>query len=284
MKLERFRSMGCEIVVAGAEGDVLGRIEELFHERDATFSRFQPRSELNRVNAASGRTVAVSSLFAEAISAALEAAAATGGLVDPTLGAAIEAAGYMRDFDQLEPDPRPPAPAPPGRWESIRLSGPFLRVEAGVALDLNGVVKALAVDHALRLLPGGGFVSAGGDLATLEEVDVGLPRGGAVRLVRGALATSGTATRRWWRGGELQHHLIDPRTGRPAASPWEHVTVCGHTCITADTAAKAAFLRGEDGPDWLDERGLPGRFVSGEGEIVVSERWRTSVEEAAACT
>lgn len=283
MKLHRFRSMGCEVVVGGATGDERGRIEELFHERDAVFSRFRADSELNRVNRHAGRVVSVSPLLARAVEAALEAAAATDGLVDPTLGSAIEAAGYTRDFALLEPDPRPRDHGEPGSWETVRLAGRLLRVGPGVRLDLNGVVKALAVDDALSLLGGPGFVSAGGDLAANVELDVGLPRGGAVRLVRGGLATSGSATRRWWRGGELQHHLIDARTGAPADSPWEQVTVCGVTCLAADTAAKAAFLLAEDGPAWLDERGLPGRLVSRSGAVVANECWRASLERAPAC-
>ena len=139
----------------------------------------------------------------------------------------------------------------------------MLRLAAGVQLDLNGVVKALAVDRAAALLDGDGFVSAGGDLATRGAVDVALSGGDAVR-VSGGLATSGTTRRRWLRAGEPQHHLIDPRTGRPSDTPWSEVTVCGATCLAADVAAKAALLLGADGPAWLERRGLPGRFVGAE--------------------
>jgi FAD:protein FMN transferase len=279
--LHRFRSMGCEIVVGGADGVEQRRIEELFAQRDATFSRFRADSELNRVNALAGSVVQVSPLFRDTVEAALDLAAATAGLVDPTLGDALEAAGYDRDFVRLRPDPRPPRAGAAGSWERVRISGRLLRVEPGVRLDLNGVVKAMAVDDAVGLLGGDGFVAAGGDLAARGEVDVGLPGGGAVRLVRGALATSGTATRRWMRGGHLQHHLIDPRTGRPAKSPWEQVTVCGRTCRDADAAAKAAFLLGHDGPDWLMEQGLPGRFLTADGVIAATRDW--SAEEEPAC-
>ena len=112
----------------------------------------------------------------------------------------------------------------------------------------------MAVDDAVGLLDGPGFVSAGGDLAARETpVSVALADGAAVTLVRGGIATSGTATRRWLRGGELQHHLIDPRTGAPSRSPWLYVTAIGRTCTAADVAAKAGFLLGHDGPEWLDE-------------------------------
>ena len=190
---------------------------------------------------------------------AIRAREPTGGLVDPTRGAAAEAAGYDRDFARLEPTDEPPrAAAGPG---PIELYGRVLVLAPGVRLDLNGVVKAAAVDDALRLISRPGFVSAGGDLGTRGRLDVGLPGGGVVGLVSGGLATSGRTKRRWLRGGAEQHHLIDPGTGRPSRSRWDEVTVCGATCLAADVAAKAAFLLGDDGPDWLAERGLPGRFL-----------------------
>ena len=280
----RFRSMGCEIVVAGASPGAVRRIEALFGERDCVFSRFRPDSELSRVNRRRDDIVRVSNLFATTVGAALDAAAWSGGLVDPTLGAAIEASGYTLDFEQLAPDPRPPGDAAPGSWRALRLAGSLVSLPRSVKLDLNGVVKALAVDDALELLDGDGFVSAGGDLAARGEIDVALPGGGAVRLVRGALATSGSSARAWLRGGRLQHHLIDPATGSPSESPWEQVTVCGASCLTADVAAKAAFLLGEAGPDWLEKRGLPGRFLAHGGDEVVNGAWRRSLAGAFACT
>ena len=248
-----FESMGCEVVVEGATMAEAERVRELFDERDAVFSRFRPDSELNRVNAAGGATL-VSPLFARMVALALRARDSTGGLVDPTLGAALEAAGYDRDFAELVARDEPPASAAAG---TVALYG---RVLVASRLDLNGVVKAAAVDDALRLLSGTGFVSAGGDLAANAPLDVRLPDGGSVRLVRGGLATSGRTRRRWLRAGEMQHHLIDPTTDRSSTSLWDEVTVCGATCLAADVAAKAAFLLGDEGPDWLDERRLPGRF------------------------
>jgi FAD:protein FMN transferase len=279
-----FRAMGCEVVVGGAAADELAGVERLFEEWERTFSRFVPGSELNQVNAAAGRPVVVSPLFARALAAALLAASDTGGLVDPTLGLALESAGYADDFDRLAPDPEPAGPPAPGVWRSVVAAGRLVAVPAGIRLDLNGVVKALAVDASLALLAGDGFVSAGGDLAARGELTVALPDGEAVLLRSGALATSGTAKRRWLRAGAVQHHLIDPRTGRPSDSPWEQVTVCGATCVAADAAAKAGFLAAEDGPAWLDARGLPGRFLDRAGNVSVNAAWRRSIEGAPSCT
>jgi thiamine biosynthesis lipoprotein len=263
--------MGCEVVVRGdADG-----VAALFAEWDARFSRFRPHSELSRVNAAAAEAVWVSEPFAAALRVALAAWEQTDGLVDPTLGAAIVAAGYDRDFAALVDD-GPCGAAAPSRAREIGLSGRLLRRPPGLALDLNGVVKALAVDAAAARLRGDGFVSAGGDLAARGPVDVALPGGGAVRLVAGALATSSTAVRRWRRDGAWQHHLIDPRTGRPARTPWVTVTACGASCVAADVAVKAGLLAG---PEWLEARGIPARLVAHDGEVTLTAGW-----EAAVCT
>jgi thiamine biosynthesis lipoprotein len=269
--------MGVHVVVGGAHGDELGRIARLFDEWERVFSRFWPASELNRVNASEAPTVLVSPLFARVVQVALDAGRSTGGLVDPTLGVAIEAVGYDRDFPLLEPD-GPLGPAHSSSLETVELAGRLLSRPPGVKLDLNGVVKAMAVDRALGLLDGGGFVSAGGDVASRVASVVALPAGGSVRLECGGIATSGTTRRRWTRAGSAQHHLIDPRSGRPSASCWREVTVAAGSCLAADVAAKAAFLLSRDGPDWLDARRLPGRFV-GEDGVVANASWRAALAD-----
>lgn len=277
-----FPSMGCDVVVAGGSASEAAAIERLFDRRDRIFSRFRQDSELNRVNAAAGEPVRVSREFADMLGVALEALRETDGLVDPCLGAELEAAGYDRDFASLASINSSTLVAR-SRREAVQLTGRSVAVPRGVKLDLNGVVKGRTVDDAVALLSGEGFVSAGGDLAVRGSLVAELPRGGTVQLVRGALATSGTDRRRWLRGRELRHHLIDPRTGAPSSSRWEQVTVCGLTCVGADVAAKAAFLLGSDGPTWLDKRGLPGRFVTPEGDITVNRAWQRTLERAGAC-
>jgi thiamine biosynthesis lipoprotein len=155
-----------------------------------------------------------------------------------------------------------------------------LRTEP-IVLDLNGVVKGRTVDDALALA-GRGWVAAGGDIATREPVVVGLPGGESVVLHGGGLATSSVAKRRWRTDGVEQNHLIDPRTGAPTTSVWRDVTVVAATCLAADTAAKAALLHSHDGPAWLDERGLPGRFVAHDDEVVLTDAWARRAPRAAA--
>jgi len=244
--VSRFRAMGCDVAVAGGDHDAVAAVLERW---EAAFSLFRPESELCRVNRAQSQVLTVSPLFTQALRTALDVAGETKGLVDPTLC---------------------------GRWREITLSGRLLSRPPGLALDLNGVVKALAVDDAAATLAGPGFVSVGGDIAVLGAVDVALPAEGSVRVVSGGLATSGTASR--------GAHLVDTTTGRPSYSPWEQVTASGASCLAADVAAKAGFLLGERGPEWLDERRVAGRFVAPHGAVVENDSWSRATREAATCT
>jgi len=264
--------MGCEIVVGGATIDETAAIERLFVALEFSLSRFHPDSELERLNRSPAEAVIVSPILATALEDGLRAAAATDGRFDPTIAEALEAAGYDRTFSDVDSSPvRPHRPA--GRWREVQLVGTLVRRPAGLRLDLNGVVKGRAVDDALALIEGDGFVSAGGDLATRGELVVALPQGDTVTLASGALATSGVTTRSWAReDGARQHHLIDPSTGAPADVPWESVTVCAATCLAADVAAKTAFLLGNEGPAWIERRGLQGRFLSNDS-IVFAGGW-----------
>jgi thiamine biosynthesis lipoprotein len=271
-----FRSMGCDVVLSDGRAET--EVRALFSDRDQRFSRFVDDSELNAVNARPLGVAILSAEFAELLALAIRVARSTAGLVTPAVGAAVEAAGYDRDFAQLPGDGELRAPVRVPDLDALALRGRVLLRTSPVLLDLNGVVKGKTVDDALELQEGG-WVSAGGDLATTVPVQVGLPSGGTILLREGGLATSSVAVRTWTRGGARQHHLIDPATGRPARSPWRDVTVAAQNCVAADVAAKAALLCGSDGPEWLDRRSLPGRFVDGRGAVHVNEAWRAAVPE-----
>jgi FAD:protein FMN transferase len=283
MSTTTFRAMGSEIVVGGATDVEVAAIERLFVTLETALSRFRPDSELQRLNRSPCEAVITSPILASALENALRAAEATDGRVDPTIADALVSAGYDRPLAEVGLAPLHP-PVPAGRWREVRLTGSLVRRPVGLTLDLNGVVKGQAVDDALALIEGDGFVSAGGDLATHGKIVVALPGGDTVALLSGALATSGVSTRSWEReDGARQHHLIDPATGAPADVPWESVTVCAATCLAADVATKAAFLLGDDGPAWLEQHGLQGRFLGGDG-VVLAGDWPQQPSDAVSCS
>ena len=128
MNDHRFVAMSCDVHVVGGTPGQRAAIERLFAERELVFSRFVPRSELNRVNASAGRVIMVSPLFVQTLRIALDAADETEGMVVPTLGGALEAAGYTRDSSLLAPEPAPRRLRPPpvgcsrsaASWGSMR--------------------------------------------------------------------------------------------------------------------------------------------------------------------
>ncbi len=272
-----------------AAGAVL--IEELA-AIDAACSRFRPDSEISRVNAARGATVQVGALLAEAVSVALRAAELTNGAVDPTIGGAVRALGYDRDFAQVRDDDQPVAPAGPAPgWRRLEWDAEqrMLRAPRGVWLDLGATAKALAADRiaarAADLAGCGVLVSLGGDVAIGGEPpgegwQVGVsddhedPKPTlTVTLTAGGLATSGTFRRRWRRGGRTVHHIVDPRTGDVAAPCWRTASVVAATCVDANIASTAAIVMGRAAPGWLAECGLPARLVAEDGTVTSVTGW-----------
>jgi thiamine biosynthesis lipoprotein len=295
-----WRALGttAELLVTDPGALVAARraVEAELAEIDRACSRFRDDSELTRLNLAGGKPVEVGPLLAEAIDVALRAARATGGLVDPTLGAAMDEIGYDRDFDEIAADgPAPRALAAPG-FGCVRLDPrrSTVQLPPGVRLDLGATAKAWAADRAAARAAAvtpelGVLLSLGGDLAMAGPgPDAGWPVGVAddhaaerasatVALAGGGLATSSTTVRAWRRDGRPVHHILDPATGLPAPVVWRTVSVAAATCVDANTAATAAIVRGEDAPEWLEGLGLPARLVSAGGEVATVAAWPAEV-------
>ena len=118
-------------------------------------------------------------------------------------------------------------------------------------------------------------VEAGGDFAVgglppgraSWPIRIELPSGALdLELPRGAAATSGISRRTWRVDGELRHHLIDPRTGRPAVTDLLSVTVAAASCREAEVVAKCALILGRaDGAALLRRLGLTGLLVTEDG-------------------
>jgi FAD:protein FMN transferase len=268
----------------------------------AACDRFRVDSELSRINAAGGRPVEVSALFAETLRRALAVAEATDGAVDPTVGAALVATGYDRDFMEV----RHGGPAlrlvrrPVAGWRSVRLDGQVVRLPRGVLLDLGATAKALAADRAAARASAetrcGVLVGLGGDIAVSgpppedgwrihvaddHRDDGSGPSGQDIVMVAGGLATSSVTVRSWRRGDQQLHHIIDPATGLPAASCWRTASVAAASCVEANAAATAALVKGRKAIPWLAGLRLPARLVRLDGRAFPVAGWP---EDAATTT
>lgn len=278
-----------------------GVVEQGLDAVDQACSRFRSDAELVHVNASAGAITPVSALLFEALRAAFGAARSTSGLVDPTIGKALRLSGYddtfsivrtrhgrlVRASSVLGPD-----------WRSVELddASRTVRLPLGVELDLGATAKALAADRcalaASEAIGSGVLLSLGGDIAIAGAAPAGgwpirvaddnsAPLDGpgpTVAVATGAIATSGTTVRRWTTATRETHHIIDPRTGRAAVSPWRTVTVAAATCVDANTASTAAIVLGDAAPSWLAARSLPARLVHNDGTASLVAGWPGETE------
>jgi thiamine biosynthesis lipoprotein len=282
----RWRAWSTHVELAVVDAGQLRDATEVVTDRmaavDAACSRFRPDSELRRLRP--GRQQ-LGPLLAELVAAALQSAQDTDGLVHPGLGRTLRSAGYDRSFADLpRRRPRQVRTTPAVDWRSVRLHGDELELPSGVELDLGATAKAWVVDDIARRLGDVGvraLIGVGGDMAVAgKPPEAGWPvavgdLGGPIDVVelRGALATSSTARRTWRCGGQLLHHVLDPRTGAPAPPVWRTVSVAAPSCLAANTASTAAVVMGETAPRWLEVRALPARLVALDGTVCCIGGW-----------
>ncbi|MGZ4168069.1 MAG: FAD:protein FMN transferase [Solirubrobacteraceae bacterium] len=239
-------------------------------------SRFEADSELSALNRDPRRAVPASQLLRAAVAAGLWAARRSGGLVDPTLGGALEAAGYVTSMaDQTPasltealrwaPPRRPAAPAANSPWTEMQVddaAGLIVR-SVGTKFDTGGTGKGLCADAVAHRLGGYGrfLVDCGGDIAVgglgaqLRPFLIGVEhpltgdRVGSVAVRAGGIASSGLNVRIWRdRAGGYSHHLLDPRTGRSAWTGLVGATaVSPESALEAETLSKMALLSGPEG-------------------------------------
>ncbi len=285
-------SSSASVVVTepGALASVVEIVRSGLDDVDRACSRFRSDSELSGLTAGTSR---LSPLLADLVGTALDAAEASGGLVDPTVGVAMQQLGYDRSIELL------PTDGPPVRivkevpgWRRVHLYGDRLELPAGVLLDLGATAKARAADllarRAADTVGVGVLVELGGDISTAGAA----PAGGWQVLVRDteddpacqvtltqgfAVATSSTVRRTWRCGGVRIHHVLDPRTAAPASPIWRSVTVAAPTCVQANTASTAAVVLGHEAAHWLSERGFTARLVDQQRRVVRVGSWPEEV-------
>ncbi len=281
----------CEILNDGA-ADLVALGFSRLGQLEQTWSRFLPDSELNRLQEWRGRWLECSDDLVAALQWSLRMHTETRGLFDPSIRANLEQLGYDRTFAELVEQASQPvegllAEPTPG-LRGLEISNNWVRLEPGLSIDLGGIGKGLAADIvADELIVAGAnsaYVSLGGDIhAAGEPVDqhgwqVPLlhPITGATidhhALYSGALVMSTVAIRRWTRGGVDHHHIIDPRTGRPADTGLIGVAVADQSAARGEALAKAAIIAGADeGAALLRSANVKAWMISADHVHVVQE-------------
>lgn len=291
---------------------ILEQVEALFQAAEARFSRFRTTSELAQVNAQAGQWTPVSNLFWRLLTRALHLSRVTDGLFDPTVLNAVVATGYDRDFAEVRlrgapsnAQAQPTAPTLRGCWQAVELD-PLqhaLRLPPDGKLDFGGIAKGETAQAAVAFLSQWGpcLVDAGGDLVAGDAptgwpgwlVGVAKPTPfepadaddapdrdlAHLWLKNSALATSGTDYRRWQQGGVTVHHLIDPRTGKAAATDLLTVSVLAAEAGVAEAWAKAALILGaKAGRALLEAHHHPAALVDQQQQLTVTSALQPFVQ------
>ena len=276
MDYQQFRAMNSDIILA-AEGSqdslTLGfkLARDFINASEVRFTRFTDFSELSCLNRTAGAWFQASPELFQVVQMACEYAAETEGLFDPTMLAALEAAGYDKSMDDIRADGVSSHGVPPqsrsiystrSAFRAIQLDEPThsIRLPLNTRIDLGGIAKGWIAEQAALILSEYATacaVSAGGDMflvglpADEPSWSIGLedPRAPdrdltTLHIGPGAVATSSIAKRRWQQGRRTQHHIIDPRTGLPAETDWVSVSVIAPHAALAEVYAKALLIGG----------------------------------------
>lgn len=270
MQTHQFSAMNTSIVLQ-AEGtkaqDAFKRAEAYIKKEEQRFSRFLPDSELSALNRSAGEWVGASLEMMDLLDNAVETHLATQGLFDPAVLPELRAIGYTRSLGGASR----PLGSDPAEIHERRGSASFAKIEldwvkrrvripSDMQIDLGGIAKGWIAEQTTRLMTSfspASAVSIGGDIFLLGaphgkgawEVGLEDPRDPTQDLILllvedGAVATSSTVKRTWTQGTEERHHLIDPRSGEPAWSPWLSVTVFAPRAVLAEAFAKAILIGG----------------------------------------
>jgi thiamine biosynthesis lipoprotein len=277
MMYEEFRAMNSDIVLAAEGADRVSiehgftQVREFITKSEERFTRFSDVSELAELNRSAGQWFQASDEMFDVLQIAYLLANVTGGLFNPAILPTLQRLGYNRSMDELRKnnagvnDPKQIQNGDVDNnqdFSQVQLdpaTGSVL-IPKGMQIDLGGIAKGWIAEQAAHRLAescNACAVNAGGDMFLVNlphserywEVGLENPMKPAEDLAilhvePGAVATSSTAKRQWKHNGQVQHHLIDPRSGQPAETDWLSVTVWAEQATDAEVYAKALLIAG----------------------------------------
>jgi thiamine biosynthesis lipoprotein len=254
---------------------------------DLLMSNFKPESEIGQLNTNAGvKPVKVSDETLAVIERAIDVSKRSAGVFDITVGAYKGLWKFDDDMDEAcrlqKPDCKLPEASDVDKrrklvnWKDIVVDSKkktvFLK-RKGMAVTLGGIAKGYAVDKCVEILAKDGFkdfmFQAGGDMYISGSKDdkpwmIGIrdPRGPADSMFAvgpikdHSFSTSGDYERGFVKDGVRYHHILDPRTGRPATAS-RSVTIRAKDAFTADAWSKVMFIYGwKDGMDIIKREKL----------------------------
>ena len=314
--------MGTVCTVNAYDDGTKSLYDELFarlHEIDETFSVTIDSSEISAINKAAGeRSVSVSSDTAYVVKAALAFAELTGGAFDPTVGPLVKLWGINTDHARVPAQSEIDAVLPLINWRDVSAAddNTVMLKRRGMALDLGGIVKGYAADELTKILKARkvrrAIVDLGGNIFVYGKKKDGSPwRVGikdpndpegvpaiVLNVANSTIVTSGVYERFFTENGVRYHHILDVKTGYPAASGLLSSTIVCESSMAADALSTSVFVLGREGGMELLHRiqssaGTPlaeipglhaqvlGIFIEEDGSVTASKALEGSLEAPA---
>ena len=263
-----------------AVSDELTRLDALLDATDA-------ESAIGRLNAGEPLDGEAAMLVRQAVAYS----EATGGAFDPTVYPLMRLWGFTDETQRVPSDAEITAALANIGTNQVQLDETAVSLHPGAAIDLGGIAKGYAADRCVALLEQSdataALLSLGGNIQTYGTKPDGTPwtigiadpqqpeQAVASVAVTGtkALVTSGGYQRYFEADGVTYHHIIDPKTGRPAESGLASVTILADSGTMADAYSTALFVMGlEDAVDfWRAEQSFEAVFITTDGEIYATE-------------
>jgi thiamine biosynthesis lipoprotein len=289
MIYREFRAMDTDILLAaeGAKESIqsgFDRVQGFIFESENRFTRFSSDSELSRLNDSAGAWFEASEDMFDVITQAIRLHHDTQSLFDPAILPALEYAGYDRTIEDVQTYgaavmERPLKMKSRRGFKDIQLepNGHRIKLPENLRIDLGGIVKGWIAEQAAWILSNYArtcAVDAGGDAfliglpvgedswrITLEDPNEPGKGLTVLNVKPGAIATSTITRRRWRQGGQTRHHLIDPRTLKPAETEWLSVTVVATHAAEAEAYAKSLLIGGSHEANRISELNKDLEFI-----------------------
>lgn len=232
----------------------LYRLDRLFSISSATGDIAQ----LNRSGSAS-----VSDETGQLLTRALSFSEQTDGAFDPTIYPVAQLWGFYSGAFQVPSDTKLQAALKHVGWNRCHLDGSSVTLEEGTQLDLGAIAKGYASARVAQIIQNAGVSSAnlslGGNIhvvgskpdgsdwkVAIADPDDPSDYAGILQVQDTAVVTSGGYQRYFEENGTVYHHILDPKTGYPARSSLNSVTVISQDDVLADALSTALFVMGPE--------------------------------------
>lgn len=265
-------------------------LKQVISETEQLLSVTREDSDLYQLNTSAGHSVTVDAALAELLSRCLDFAEQTDGALNPALYPLVKAWGFTTGEHRVPVEEERKALLAYTDWREIQISENTVTLPESMELDFGAVGKGYLTDQCVDYLTKNQVKSAllrlGGNIYALGSktdgsdwrVGIELPfsdgeLAGVLSVQNRAVITSGNYQRYFEQDGHLYHHIIDGKTGAPAESGLNSVTVIAHDGLTGDALSTAYFVMGLEASaeDWRNREDIEVIWITENGKICYTE-------------